>query len=263
MAYSTLACMHTFRHMRMHGPTQQQHADFTWSMPVLPCPRARTHEACTARNPPTPPCWTHARTHTHPPAHTHTHTLYPYLHMQEGVKKEDATASPTGPAGTTQHPPQPSQQQQQQPSQPPRPRTVLEEAAAACSAAAQQRIKQYMQQQQHYQSQGGANRNGLALKGPGPPPGAPRTIKCFHAGVRWGVHLSPDALQTRGDLATTLNDLFAGEILSCGRGEMLSVLFVDVEGQGVEFPPLRDGVRESASKWKAMVGKAVRVYVMR
>lgn len=51
-------------------------------------------------------------------------------------------------------------------------------------------------------------------------------IKCFHAGVRWGIPLTPDALKTRSDLATALNDAFAGEILSCGRGDMLSIVFL-------------------------------------
>lgn len=88
-------------------------------------------------------------------------------------------------------------------------------------------------------------------------------VKCFHSGVRWGVMLSTGSLKTRSDLATALNDAFAGEILSCGRGELLSVIFLDAEGMAVEFPPLRGGLRESASKWKSAVEKAVKIYVMR
>lgn len=92
----------------------------------------------------------------------------------------------------------------------------------------------------------------------------PRLIKCFHAGVRWGITLTPESLKTRNDLATALNDAFAGEILSCGRGDCLNIVFLDSEGRATEFPSLRNsGVRESATKWKAMVEKAVKIYVMR
>jgi hypothetical protein len=141
---------------------------------------------------------------------------------------------------------------------------------------------------------------------------APRLVKCFLAGVRWGISLPPASLKCRADLAAALNDAFAGEILSCGRGEMLSILFVDAEGNATELPPLRGGpagaglgaavaaagaagvgggsglpggvsagvaltgggpsaggalphVRpsrgESAGRWKALVDRAVRIYV--
>jgi len=124
---------------------------------------------------------------------------------------------------------------------PPVPKTPLEEAAAAASALCRARAKQSRQ------ASGG------------------RLVKCFHAGVRWGIQLPPDALKTRSDLATALNDAFAGEILSCGRGDMLSITFLDREGGAVEFPPLRSslGARESATKWKASVDKAAKIYVMR
>ena len=88
-----------------------------------------------------------------------------------------------------------------------------------------------------------------------------RLVKCFHAGVRWGITLAPDALKTRADLATALNDAFAGEILSCGRGEILNIVFLDGEGATTEFPSLRSGARDSGSKWKVAVDKAVKIYV--
>jgi hypothetical protein len=88
-------------------------------------------------------------------------------------------------------------------------------------------------------------------------------VKCFHAGVRWGVTLKTEAIKKRSDLATALNDAYAGQILSCGRGEMLHVVFLDSDGQAVEFPALRSDAKESASKWAACVDKAVRIYVMR
>lgn len=105
------------------------------------------------------------------------------------------------------------------------------------------------------------------LPSPAPPPfpgAGERLIKCFHAGVRWGITLPAEALKTRGDLATALNDAFAGEILSCGRGDTLSIAFLDAEGTSTEFPSLRSsGVKESASKWKGQVDKAVKIYVRR
>ena len=91
-----------------------------------------------------------------------------------------------------------------------------------------------------------------------------RLVKCFHAGVRWGITLAPDALKTRADLATSLNDAFAGEILSCGRGEILNIVFLDCEGRVSEFPSLRSsGSRDSGSKWKVAVDRAVKIYVRR
>lgn len=94
-----------------------------------------------------------------------------------------------------------------------------------------------------------------------------RLVKCFHAGVRWGIKLSPQALQTRSDLATALNDAFAGEILSCGRGDMLTIVFLDAQGRVTEFPPLRGGSnsrgKDSATKWKATVVSAFKIYVRR
>ncbi|GIL52019.1 hypothetical protein Vafri_7981 [Volvox africanus] len=93
-----------------------------------------------------------------------------------------------------------------------------------------------------------------------------RLVKCFHAGVRWGIKLSRQALQTRSDLATALNDAFAGEILSCGRGETLYIVFLDAQGKTSEFPSLRGPNgrgKDSATKWRAMVDRAVKIYVRR
>eukprot|EP00955_Chlamydomonas_euryale_P045490 353171-Chlamydomonas_euryale.AAC.6 len=35
-------------------------------------------------------------------------------------------------------------------------------------------------------------------------------IKCFHAGVRWGITLPRDSIKSRAELATQLNNAFAG-----------------------------------------------------
>jgi hypothetical protein len=89
-------------------------------------------------------------------------------------------------------------------------------------------------------------------------------VKCFYAGVRWGITLCSDSLISRAELATSLNDAFAGEILSCGRGEMLNILFLDCRGEVTEFQSLRgSGTRDSNSKWKAAVDRAVKIYVRR
>lgn len=87
--------------------------------------------------------------------------------------------------------------------------------------------------------------------------------------MRWGVSLAPEAVQSRADLAAALNDAFAGEILSCGRGDSLVVVFLDAAGAATEFPSLRGGSpqggsgRESATRWRAMVDKAVKIFVRR
>jgi hypothetical protein len=83
---------------------------------------------------------------------------------------------------------------------------------------------------------------------------APRLAKCFLAGVRWGISLAPASLKCRADLAAALNDAFAGEILSCGRGEMLSILFVDAEGNATELPPLRGGAGVAGHHLSAAAG---------
>lgn len=93
-----------------------------------------------------------------------------------------------------------------------------------------------------------------------------RHIKCFHAGVRWGVSLKASDIQSRADLATALNDALAGEILSCGRGDNLHIIFLDNTGSLCEFPSLRSAgtsAKESLQKWQAAVSTAVKVYVRR
>jgi hypothetical protein len=93
---------------------------------------------------------------------------------------------------------------------------------------------------------------------------APRQVKCFHAGVRWGVTLPHSALQSRADLAAVLYDAFAGHILSCGRGDLLEVVVLDGSGGVTEFPSLRSGSgggRESAQHWKGALERAAKVYV--
>jgi hypothetical protein len=56
----------------------------------------------------------------------------------------------------------------------------------------------------------------------------------------------------------------AGEILSCGRGEKLCIVFLDCRGGMTEFSPLRThDARDSGSQWKAGVERAHKVYVRR
>uniref|UniRef100_A0A7S3VKC7 Uncharacterized protein n=1 Tax=Dunaliella tertiolecta TaxID=3047 RepID=A0A7S3VKC7_DUNTE len=132
-----------------------------------------------------------------------------------------------------------SQQPEQQAAsaQPP---TALEDAAHAAGAATQLRVKQ----------QGAHSEDDAA-----------RRIKCFMAGIRWGINLTPDSLTSRSDLATALNDALAGEILSCGRGDMLNITMLDREGNASEFPPLKSGTRECSSQWKSSVTISTRIYV--
>ncbi len=121
--------------------------------------------------------------------------------------------------------------------------TALEAAAAIASASVKEKAKSLA-----------ANRQASGQ----------RLLKVFHAGVRWGITLAPDALKTRADLATALNDAFAGEILSCGRGEILNIVFLDGEGKVTEFPSLRSsGSRDSSTKWKASVERACKIFVRR
>eukprot|EP00983_Pelagomonas_calceolata_P061042 1146642-Pelagomonas_calceolata.AAC.1 len=58
-----------------------------------------------------------------------------------------------------------------------------------------------------------------------------------------------------------LNDALAGEILSCGRGDMLNITMLDREGNASEFPPLKSGTRECSSQWKSSVTISTRIYV--
>eukprot|EP00967_Tisochrysis_lutea_P031324 scaffold36895_cov21-Tisochrysis_lutea.AAC.1 len=60
---------------------------------------------------------------------------------------------------------------------------------------------------------------------------------------------------------TALNDALAGEILSCGRGDMLNITMLDREGNASEFPPLKSGTRECSSQWKSSVTISTRIYV--
>jgi hypothetical protein len=167
----------------------------------------------------------------------------------------------------------------------PLPLTPLEQAALLASSATRTRIKR-----QHALLAGGtvgvaASGGDTAASIPAGPgmstcSQAAATVKCFFAGVRWGVSL-PQALLSAGGrpgLASALNDAYAGAILSCGRGDALRIVFLDAGGRLTEFPPLRGGEggsgagsgggrgeapKDNASRWKAAADKAVRVYVAR
>mmetsp|Transcript_40361 Transcript_40361/g.89621 ORF Transcript_40361/g.89621 Transcript_40361/m.89621 type:complete len:290 (+) Transcript_40361:118-987(+) len=138
---------------------------------------------------------------------------------------------------------------QQQPTtaaaqQPAAPKTTVQHAAAAASQVVRDRARQ-------------GTKNG------------PRMIKCFHAGVRWGITLAPDQLKSRTDLAVALNFAFADEILACGRGDSLSIVFLDQHGNTYEFPSLRSvgpgemRASDDMKQWKRALGSAVKVYVRR
>lgn len=87
-------------------------------------------------------------------------------------------------------------------------------------------------------------------------------IKVFHAGLRWGISLPAHAVRTRLDLARALNDAFAGEMISAGRGDLLSIIFVDSEARMTELGPTRwTKSKESPAQWKALVDTAIRMYV--
>ena len=73
-------------------------------------------------------------------------------------------------------------------------------------------------------------------------------------------------IQSRADLASALNDSLAGEILSCGRGDNLHILFLDSAGSLSEFTSLRSAgsaAKENLQKWQEAVSRAVKVYVRR
>jgi len=102
---------------------------------------------------------------------------------------------------------------------------------------------------------------------PHPKPGKKdeRAVKLFLAGMRWGVALPSGALRSRGELARSINDAFVGEVLSVGRGDDLSVVFVTEDGEAEEMPALRGAggrrAGESASRWRRLAKQAARVYV--
>jgi hypothetical protein len=118
-------------------------------------------------------------------------------------------------------------------------------AAAACDA-----VKHKLRQQASQHASGASKQQ------------QQRQVKCFHAGVRWGVSLPAGSIQSRADLAAALNDAFAGHILSCGRGDLLEIVMLDGAGAVTEFSSLRSGIgRESSQRWKACIDKAAKVYV--
>lgn len=95
------------------------------------------------------------------------------------------------------------------------------------------------------------------------PAAAPSSVKVFHAGVRWGVALPRKALSSRLELARALNDALAGHIASAGRGDGLTITFLNKRGLATELGPscLLGAGGESAAQWRALASKCVRVYV--
>lgn len=92
--------------------------------------------------------------------------------------------------------------------------------------------------------------------------GAQRTVKVFYAGIRWGITLPWESLKSRADLALALHVAFAGEIVSCGRGDRLAIVFVDGEGNATELPPRASrAVKETPAHWSKLMERAVKLYV--
>jgi hypothetical protein len=88
------------------------------------------------------------------------------------------------------------------------------------------------------------------------------TVKVFYAGVRWGISLPRSVVGNTKELARALNEAFAGEILSVGRGENLKTVFVDSKGIASEMPFLHGHLhKEAATSWEKLAEDAARVYV--
>ncbi|KAK9915578.1 hypothetical protein WJX75_001072 [Coccomyxa subellipsoidea] len=83
----------------------------------------------------------------------------------------------------------------------------------------------------------------------------PSRIKCFYAGVRWGLTLPPEALSSRTSLASSLSAAYGKDGLPCSRGDRLHVVFLDKDGKSSEFPPHTEAGWGTAAKF------ASRVYV--
>jgi hypothetical protein len=69
----------------------------------------------------------------------------------------------------------------------------------------------------------------------------PHEVKVFVAGVRWGCALPAACLDSRRSLARSLADAMQGEVPSFGRGDTLSVVFLDGAGRATEMLPTRGG----------------------
>lgn len=87
-------------------------------------------------------------------------------------------------------------------------------------------------------------------------------VKCFFKGQRYGIWLPHESIATRTGLATALNDAYAGSIRSCGRGDRLSVIFIDNKAAQHVFPPARKQNSALADQgWPTFSQSAVRVLV--
>ena len=88
-------------------------------------------------------------------------------------------------------------------------------------------------------------------------------IKCFYAGIRWGVLISSERLVKggRSELAAVLNEALMGEIQSFGQGEVLSITFLSGKGDTTEFPARSN--KDSKTRWKAAMKKCSSIYIKR
>lgn len=121
------------------------------------------------------------------------------------------------------------------------------------------------------QSVAGGERGGAGSGGRSAYEAAGR-VKCFHAGLRWGLTLPRAALGSRSALAKALSAALAPHGAPPVAGEALHVLFMDAAGATRELPPLggKGGealhgeerqAREAEAGWREAAKGCVRLYV--
>lgn len=94
-------------------------------------------------------------------------------------------------------------------------------------------------------------------------------VKCFYCGQRFGIWLPKENVSSRRLLAEALNEAYAGSIVSCGRGDRLSVVFIDGNGRVQSFPAIKSRISQSekdaqgskSQQWGPACSDAVRVVV--
>jgi hypothetical protein len=87
--------------------------------------------------------------------------------------------------------------------------------------------------------------------------GSARSIKCFCAGVRWGVSLSADRAKDRSALAAAVREALGGADVKACRDDC-HVLMLDSSGAVTSFPA---GSAISQGAWDPAAATAVRIYV--
>ena len=84
-------------------------------------------------------------------------------------------------------------------------------------------------------------------------------VKCFVAGVRWGVRLHADSLADRAALAASLTRHMEDDGVDAGDGGALAAVVLGRDGRTTSF----DAGDEAAwdGRWRAAADSAARVYV--